>query len=69
METSDEMTWSENLFSLSFHLVSIGQPIMTTPRGTKVIFRTDYQNLEANRAYFGDFDPFGDSTCSLERPN
>jgi SAM-dependent methyltransferase len=28
--------------------------------GTKVLWRRDYQRIMANRAYFGDFDPFGD---------
>lgn len=28
--------------------------------GTKVMWREDYQRIMANRAYFGDFDPFGD---------
>jgi len=28
--------------------------------GTKAISRENYQKLAANRAYFGDFDPFGD---------
>ncbi len=28
--------------------------------GTKVMFRHHYEELVANRAYFGDFDPFGD---------
>ena len=28
--------------------------------GTKVLWRTDYERIAANRAYFGDFDPFGD---------
>ncbi|HCF27105.1 MAG TPA: glycosyl transferase, partial [Cyanobacteria bacterium UBA11049] len=28
--------------------------------GTKVISKTNYLKLEANRSYFGDFDPFGD---------
>jgi SAM-dependent methyltransferase len=28
--------------------------------GTKVLRRADYQRLAAGRAYFGDFDPFGD---------
>jgi len=28
--------------------------------GTKVLWRSDYQRIIANRAYFGDFDPFGD---------
>jgi glycosyltransferase involved in cell wall biosynthesis len=28
--------------------------------GTKAMSRENYQKLAANRAYFGDFDPFGD---------
>jgi SAM-dependent methyltransferase len=28
--------------------------------GTKVLWRADYLRLAANRAYFGEFDPFGD---------
>jgi hypothetical protein len=28
--------------------------------GTKVLSRAHYERLVANRAYFGDFDPFGD---------
>lgn len=28
--------------------------------GTKVLFRESYDKIAANRAYFGDFDPFGD---------
>ncbi len=28
--------------------------------GTKVLRKSDYEKLAANRAYFGDFDPFGD---------
>ncbi len=38
----------------------LGQPIRDTLCGTKVMWRTDYERLVANRAYFGDFDPFGD---------
>lgn len=38
----------------------LGQPIRDTLCGTKVIRRTDYQRLAANRKHFGDFDPFGD---------
>jgi hypothetical protein len=38
----------------------LGQPIRDTLCGTKVIWRKDYERLVANRAYFGDFDPFGD---------
>jgi SAM-dependent methyltransferase len=36
------------------------QPIKDTLCGTKVLWRTDYERLAAGRAYFGDFDPFGD---------
>ncbi|MES1207470.1 MAG: glycosyltransferase [Pseudomonadota bacterium] len=36
------------------------QPIKDTLCGTKVLWRRDYQRIAANRAYFGDFDPFGD---------
>jgi len=28
--------------------------------GTKVLFKKDYDNIQRNRSYFGDFDPFGD---------
>lgn len=38
----------------------LGQPIKDTLCGTKVMWRDDYAKLAANRAYFGDFDPFGD---------
>jgi SAM-dependent methyltransferase len=36
------------------------QPIKDTLCGTKVLWRSDYQRIAAGRAYFGDFDPFGD---------
>ncbi len=36
------------------------QPIKDTLCGTKVMFRDDYRRLRDNRAFFGDFDPFGD---------
>ena len=38
----------------------LGQSIKDTLCGTKVLRRTDYLKLAANRGYFGDFDPFGD---------
>ena len=38
----------------------LGQPIRDTLCGTKAIRKCDYDELVANRAYFGDFDPFGD---------
>ena len=36
------------------------QRLTDTLCGTKVLRRTDYHKIEANRAFFGDFDPFGD---------
>jgi SAM-dependent methyltransferase len=38
----------------------LGQPVKDTLCGTKVLSRAHYENIAANRAYFGDFDPFGD---------
>ncbi len=38
----------------------LGQPIKDTLCGTKVLWRSDYDRLDQGRAYFGDFDPFGD---------
>jgi len=46
-------------FSLAFSWL-LGQPIKDTLCGTKVLWRDDYERLAAHRAYFGDFDPFGD---------
>src|SRR5678816_2355566 len=38
----------------------LGQPIKDTLCGTKALFRWDYHQIARNRAYFGEFDPFGD---------
>ncbi len=38
----------------------LGQPLKDTLCGTKVLRRADYERVAANRAYFGEFDPFGD---------
>ena len=46
-------------FSLAFSWL-LGQPIKDTLCGTKVLWKKDYERIAANRAYFGDFDPFGD---------
>jgi glycosyltransferase involved in cell wall biosynthesis len=46
-------------FSLGFSWL-LGQPIKDTLCGTKVLSATHYRLLAANRAYFGDFDPYGD---------
>jgi SAM-dependent methyltransferase len=46
-------------FSLAFSSL-LGRPIKDTLCGTKVLLRSDYEAIARNRAYFGDFDPFGD---------
>ena len=46
-------------FSLAFSWL-LGQSIKDTLCGTKVLYKSDYELIAANRAYFGDFDPFGD---------
>lgn len=46
-------------FSWTFSWL-LGQPIRDTLCGTKVLWKADYAAVAANRAYFGDFDPFGD---------
>lgn len=38
----------------------LSQRFTDTLCGTKVLRRSDYARLKAGRAYFGDFDPFGD---------
>lgn len=38
----------------------LNQRLTDTLCGTKVLWRQDYARIQANRAYFGDFDPFGD---------
>ncbi len=38
----------------------LGQRLKDTLCGTKVLRRDRYQRIAANRAYFGEFDPFGD---------
>lgn len=46
-------------FSIIFSWL-LGQRMKDTLCGTKVLSRTNYLQLAANRDYFGDFDPFGD---------
>ena len=49
-----------NQFFGTFLSFILGQKLKDTLCGTKVLFRKDYEKIKANRAYFGDFDPFGD---------
>jgi SAM-dependent methyltransferase/GT2 family glycosyltransferase len=46
-------------FSLAFTYI-LSRPIKDTLCGTKVVTRQAYRRIEQGRAYFGDFDPFGD---------
>jgi len=46
-------------FAMAFSYV-LGQRFKDTLCGTKVISRSNYLQLAANRSFFGDFDPFGD---------
>jgi SAM-dependent methyltransferase len=38
----------------------LGQPVKDTLCGTKVLTKNNYDRIAENRAYFGEFDPFGD---------
>jgi len=46
-------------FSIAFSWL-LEQPIRDTLCGTKVLSKSNYSRISANRSYFGDFDPFGD---------
>jgi SAM-dependent methyltransferase len=46
-------------FSLAFTWL-LGQSVKDTLCGTKVLRKTDYDRIAANRGHFGEFDPFGD---------
>jgi SAM-dependent methyltransferase len=52
-------TLGNKFFSAAFTFL-LDQRIKDTLCGTKALFRKDYEIIAANRAYFGDFDPFGD---------
>ena len=46
-------------FSIAFSWI-LSQSVKDSLCGTKVLYKSDYEKIEANRKYFGDFDPFGD---------
>jgi glycosyltransferase involved in cell wall biosynthesis len=52
-------TAGNKLFSLIFTWL-LNQRITDTLCGTKVLSRANYERVIAGRAYFGEFDPFGD---------
>lgn len=51
--------FGNKFFSLAFSWI-LGQQLKDTLCGTKVIWRSDYEKVKQGRAFFGDFDPFGD---------
>jgi len=51
--------FGNKFFSLAFTAI-LGQPLKDTLCGTKVLWKRDYEDIQKNRAFFGDFDPFGD---------
>ncbi len=50
---------ANKLFGVLFTYL-LGQSLRDTLCGTKVLRKSDYDRIAANRYYFGDFDPFGD---------
>lgn len=46
-------------FSMLFSWL-LSMPVKDTLCGTKVFSKSHYELIEANRSYFGNFDPFGD---------
>lgn len=50
---------ANKFFGLAFSWL-LGQPLKDTLCGTKVLRRSAYERIAANRSYFGEFDPFGD---------
>lgn len=51
--------FGNKFFSLAFSAI-LDQRLKDTLCGTKVIWRKDYDDVIANRKFFGNFDPFGD---------
>ncbi len=51
--------FGNKMFSLIFTWL-LDQPIKDTLCGTKVLMKENYLKIKKHRAFFGDFDPFGD---------
>jgi SAM-dependent methyltransferase len=54
------LNWGANRAFAAIFSFLLNQRFTDTLCGTKVLWKRDYRNIVANRAYFGDFDPFGD---------
>jgi glycosyltransferase involved in cell wall biosynthesis len=50
---------ANRIFAYSFSYL-LNQRLTDTLCGTKVLHKRHYRRIVADRAYFGDFDPFGD---------
>jgi SAM-dependent methyltransferase len=50
---------ANKFFGLAFSWL-LGQPVKDTLCGTKVLWKSDYDLIAANRGHFGELDPFGD---------
>jgi glycosyltransferase involved in cell wall biosynthesis len=51
--------WANRTFSVIFSWL-LNQRFTDTLCGTKVLTKKNYERIVENRAYFGEFDPFGD---------
>jgi len=51
--------WANRTFSILFTWL-LNQRYTDTLCGTKVLSKENWKRISANRAYFGEFDPFGD---------
>jgi SAM-dependent methyltransferase len=54
------LNWVANRTFAALFSFLLNHRFTDTLCGTKVLWRDDYQKIAATRAYFGDFDPFGD---------
>jgi len=59
-EAMQTLNWWANHFFANLFSWLMGQRVTDTLCGTKVLWRKDYERIAANRAFFGEFDPFGD---------
>ena len=59
-EAMQLLNYLGNKFFSSFFTFLMSQYVKDTLCGTKVLRKSDYEKIKANRSYFGDFDPFGD---------
>jgi hypothetical protein len=50
---------ANKFFGMAFSYL-LEQRFKDTLCGTKVLYKRDYEEIAANRGYFGEFDPFGD---------